>query len=59
MSSGFRSPEELGEDTPIFTEKQAYQMMKETNKALWEGKTPQQVAQIQQQQKSVKRSGFC
>ena len=56
--SGFKSPAELGEDTPIFTEEQAYKMMRETNKALWEGKTPQQVV-VQTQQKSIKRGGFC
>lgn len=53
MSSGFKSPAELGENTPIFTERQAYEMMKNVNKALWEGKEPKQ-----QTQPEEKRSGF-
>jgi hypothetical protein len=56
--SGFTNPTELGENTPIFDEKQAYKMMREKNKALWEGKTPQQVI-AQTEQKKVKTCGFC
>jgi hypothetical protein len=56
--SGFTNPAELGENTPIFDEKQAYKMMREINKALWEGKTPQQVI-AQTEQKKVKTCGFC
>jgi hypothetical protein len=33
-------------------------MMREINKALWEGKTPQQVI-AQAEQKKVKTCGFC
>lgn len=54
--SGFKTPQELGENTPIFTEKQAYEMIKGTNKLLWEGGN----TEMPQQQQEVKRKGnFC
>lgn len=52
--SGFKSPQEMGEDTPIFNEKQAYEMQKGINKVLWESNSNVEVKQEQ-----TKKSGFC
>lgn len=47
----FENPQKFG--TPIFTEKEAYEMQKGINRALWEKKEEVKVVE------ETKKSGFC
>lgn len=48
----FENPQKFG--TPIFTEKEAYEMQKGINKMLWEGKETK--VEVKEE---TKKSGFC
>lgn len=56
MASGFKNPQELGEDTPIFNEKQAYAMNREINKILW---NQDNSGKAVEQKEEVKKTSFC
>lgn len=54
--SGFKSPQEMGEDTPIFNEKQAYAMTRELNKMLW---NQDNSGKETEKKEEVKKTSFC